>query len=128
MPDEDAGRPGPPRVRSPPGEAFVTGGARLGVMASSGFVYTPDAAQYGGNMQARLNQCIAQSTQAYRASDLDIEWRVAHAVQGNNSTYTYAGNGHIRPGGQVQLVAFARRGPRLGNQHQIDDVVLVPLP
>lgn len=56
------------------------------------FVYTPGAAEYGGNMETRLNQYIAQSNQAYRASDVDIELRMVHSVQSNNNTYKYTGN------------------------------------
>ncbi len=56
------------------------------------FVYTPGAAKYGGDMTTRLNQYIAQSNQAFKASDVDIELRMVHAVQSNNSTYQYTGN------------------------------------
>lgn len=56
------------------------------------FVYTPGAAQYGGNMETRLNQYIAQSNQAFQASDVDIELRMVHSVQSNNNTYKYTGN------------------------------------
>lgn len=49
-------------------------------------VYTPGRRPYGGNLQTRLNQYIAQSSRANRARDVDIERRLKHAVQGNSST------------------------------------------
>lgn len=56
------------------------------------FVYTPQAAEYGGDMETRLNQYIAQSNQAYETSDVDIELRLVHSVQSNNPDYYYTGN------------------------------------
>jgi hypothetical protein len=56
------------------------------------YVYTPEAARYGGDIETRLNQYIAQSNQAYQASDVDIRLRLVHSVQSNNPNYTYTSN------------------------------------
>lgn len=56
------------------------------------YVYTPQAAEYGGDIETRLNQYIAQSNQAYRISDVDIELRLVHSVQSSNPDYYYTGN------------------------------------
>lgn len=56
------------------------------------FVYTPGAAQYGGDMQTRLNQYIAQSNQAYQISGVDLAIRMVHSYQSSNPNYTYTGN------------------------------------
>ncbi|WP_132999189.1 carbohydrate binding domain-containing protein [Luteimonas arsenica] len=56
------------------------------------FVYTPQAAQWAGNIQTRLNQYIAQSNQAYQVSGVDIALRMVHSVQSNHSSYYYTNN------------------------------------
>ncbi|WP_052101268.1 carbohydrate binding domain-containing protein [Novilysobacter arseniciresistens] len=56
------------------------------------YVYTPEAAQYGGDIETRLNQYIAQSNQAYQTSNVDIRLRLVHSVQSSNSNYRYTGN------------------------------------
>lgn len=56
------------------------------------YVYTPQAAEYGGDIETRLNQYIAQSNQAYETSDVDIRLRLVHSVQSSHPDYTYTGN------------------------------------
>lgn len=56
------------------------------------FVYTPQAAQWAGNIQTRLNQYIAQSNQAYQVSGVDIALRMVHSVQSSNQAYYYTNN------------------------------------
>src|SRR5690606_14480119 len=56
------------------------------------FVYTPQAAQWAGNIQTRLNQYIAQSNQAYQVSGVEIALRMVHSVQSSNQAYYYTNN------------------------------------
>jgi len=84
------------------------------------YVYTPEAAQYGGNIETRLNQYIAQSNQAYQTSDVDIRLRLVHSVQSNDSSYRYTGNTALN-----QITYYDNAIHALRDEHGADFVGLL---